>query len=57
MFYQVYDIKTFSFCFLYFSSIADVTALSILYIQHPNKHNNEQFNVKAILKKKDSNPC
>ena len=39
-------------------SIANV-ALSILYIRHPNKHNNQQFNVKAILqqKKKDSDPC
>ena len=43
--------------FPYFSSIANVVALSILYITHPNKHNNEQFNVKAILQKKDSNPC
>ena len=51
-------IKNFSFC--YFSSIANVVALSILYITHPNKHNNHQFNVQAILqkkKKKDSNPC
>ena len=35
--------------FLYFSSIANVVALSILYIRHPNKHNDQQFNVKAIL--------
>ena len=32
-------------------SIANV-ALSILYIRHPNKHNNQQFNVKAILQQK-----
>ena len=56
MFYQVYHIKIFSFPLLYFLSIANVIALSILYLKHPNKHNNHQFNVKAILKKKDSNP-
>ena len=41
--------EIFSFCF---SSIANVIALSILYIRHPNKHNNQQFNVKAILQEK-----
>ena len=50
MFYQVYHIKIFSLPFLYFSSIANVIALSILYVKHPNKHN-QQCNVKAILKK------
>ena len=44
--------KIFSFPFLYFSSNANVIALSILYVKHPNKHNNQQFNVKSILKKK-----
>ena len=29
-----------------------------MYVKHPNKHNDQEFNVKAILqKKKDSNPC
>ena len=28
-----------------------------LYITHPNKQNNQQFNGKAILQKKKSNPC
>ena len=51
MFYQVYHIKIFSLPFLYFSSIANVIALSILYVKHPNKHN-QQYNVKAILKKR-----
>ena len=51
MFYQVYHIKVFSFSFLYFSNIANVIALSILYVKHTNKRNNQQFNVKAILKK------
>ena len=37
--------------------MANVVALSLLYITHPNKHNNQQFNVKAILQKKDSNSC
>ena len=27
------------------------------YITHPNKQNNQQFNGKAILQKKKSNPC
>ena len=49
---QVYHIKIFSFSFLYFSCIANAIALSILYIKHPNKYNNQQFNVKAILQKK-----
>ena len=52
MFYQVYHIKIFSFSFLYFSSIANVIAVSIMYVKHPKEHNNQQFNVKAILKKK-----
>ena len=52
MFYQVYHIKIFSFFFLYFLSITNVIALSILYVKHPNKRNNQQFNVKAILKNK-----
>ena len=50
MFYQEYHIKIFSFSCLYFSSIATVIALSMLYDKHPNKHNNRQFNVKALLK-------
>ena len=49
--FSKYHIKIFSFSFLYFSSIANVIALSILYIKHPNKHN-QQFDVKAILQKK-----
>ena len=28
-----------------------------MYVKEPNKHNNQQFNVKAILQKKDSNLC
>ena len=28
-----------------------------MYVKHPNKHNDQEFNVKAILQKKDSNPC
>ena len=52
MFYQVYHIKIFSFFFLSFSSIANVVALSILYVKCPNKHNIQQFNVKAISKKR-----
>ena len=51
MVYQVYHIKIFSFFFLYFLSIANVIALSILYVKHLNKHNYQQCNVKAILKK------
>ena len=50
MFYQVYHINISSFSFLYFSTTADVIALSILFVKHPNKHpnkhNNQQFNVK-----------
>ena len=49
--------KIFSFSFLYLSSIAIVIVLSIMYVKEPNKHNNQQFNVKAILQKKDSNLC
>ena len=52
MFYQVYHIKIFSFFFLYFLSITNFIALSILYVKHPNKRNNQQFNVKGILKNK-----
>ena len=37
--------------------MASVIALSIFYIKHYNKHNNQQCNIKAIMKKKDSNPC
>ena len=55
-FQQVYYIKIFSFSFLYFSSIANVNALSVLHIKYPNKHSNQQFNVKVILQK-NSNPC
>ena len=40
LFYQVYHIKIFSFSFLYFSNMASVIALSILYVKHPNKHKN-----------------
>ena len=52
----MYHVEIVSFS-SFFSSIANAVALSILYITHPNKHNNQQFNVKAILEKKDSNPC
>ena len=55
MFYQVYHIKIFSFSFIYFSNMASVIALSILYAKHPNKHNNQQCNIKTTVKK-DSNP-
>ena len=48
--------KIFSF-FLYFPSIANVVVLSILHITHPNKYNNQQFHVKAILQKQDPNQC
>ena len=52
MFYQVYHIKIFSFSFLYFSNMANVIALSTLYVKDPNKYNNHQCNIKAIVKKK-----
>ena len=52
MFYLVSHIKICSFSFPYFSSIANVIAQSILYVKHCNEHNNQQCNVKAILKKK-----
>ena len=52
MFYQVYHIKIFSFSFTYSSNMASVIALSILYAKHPNKHNNQQCNIKTIVKKK-----
>ena len=52
MFYQVDHIKIFSFSFLYVSSTANVIALPILHVTHPNKRNNQKFNVKAILEKK-----
>ena len=42
--------KIFSFSFLYFSDIANVIALAILYAKPPNQHNYWQFNVKAILR-------
>ena len=32
--------------------MASVIAISILYAKHPNKHNNQQYNIKAIMKKK-----
>ena len=32
--------------------MASVIVLSILYVKHPNKHNNQQFNIKAIVKKR-----
>ena len=57
---QVYIYHTFSFSFLYFSSIANVTAFSLLQIKDTDKHNYQQFNVKTILKKKTHtyfNPC
>ena len=50
-FNQVYHTKIFRFSFIYFSSIENVIALSILYVKHPNKHNN-QFNAKELLKEK-----
>ena len=37
--------------------MATVIALSILYLKHPNKHNNLQCNIKSDHEKKDSNPC
>ena len=52
MFYQVHHIKIFSFSFLYLSNMAIVTAFSILYVKHRNKNNNQQCNIKAIMKKK-----
>ena len=52
MFYQVYHIKIFSSSFLYISNMASVIALSILYVKHPNKHSNQQCNIKAVVKKK-----
>ena len=42
----------FSFSFLYSSNIANVTALSMLYVKHPNMRNNMQPNLKAIWKEK-----
>ena len=59
MFYEVYHIKIFNFFFLSFSSLENVIAVLILYAKHPNKHTNQQCNVKTILKKKkkDFNPC
>ena len=53
MFYEVYHIKIFSIYFLYFSSLANVIAVLILYAKHPNKHTNQQCNAKTILKKKE----
>ena len=50
MFYQVYHITIFSFSFLYFSNMTNVIALSILFVKHPNKHN-QQCN-KSNLEKK-----
>ena len=54
MFYQVLHIMIFSFSF-YFSNMASVIVLSILYVKH--KHNNQQCNIKVTMGKKDSNPC
>ena len=51
MFYQVYHIKIFSFSVLPFSNMASVIALSILNVKHPNKHDNQQCNIKALVKK------
>ena len=31
--------------------MASSLALSILHVKHPNKHNNQQCNVQAIVKK------
>ena len=45
------DIKIFSFSFI-FQLITNVVALSTWCITHPNKHNNQQFNVKPFLQKK-----
>ena len=45
-------LKIFSFSFLYFSNMASVIALLILYVKYPNKENNQQCNIKVILKKK-----
>ena len=39
----------FTFSFLPFSNIANVIGHSTLYVRHPNKLNNQQFNVKANL--------
>ena len=52
MFYQVYNIKIFSSSFLYFSSNANVIALSILYAM---QYKRMQYNIKEILKKKIPN--
>ena len=57
MFYHEYHSNIFSFPFLYLSSIVYVIALSILYVKHPNKHNNRRCSINAIFFKKESNPC
>ena len=57
MFYHEYHSNIFSFPFLFLSSIVYVIALSILYVKHPNKHNNRQCSINAIFFKKESNPC
>ena len=33
--------------------MANVVVLSTLYVKHPYKHNNQQFDVKATLQKKN----
>ena len=48
------EIPLICFSILYFIALASVIALSILYVKHPNKHNNQQCNIKAIMKKKIS---
>ena len=45
------EIPLICFSILYFIALASVIALSILYFKHPNKHNNQQCNIKAIMKK------
>ena len=32
--------------------MVSVIALSVLYAKHTNKHNDQQYNIKAIVKKK-----
>ena len=53
--------EIFSFSFLYFSNMVSVIPLSILYVKHFYKHNNQQFNIKAIARKKKKkipiHPC
>ena len=51
--FRITSLRFLVFFFLYFSSIANVIALSILYVKHLNKHNSQQCNVKVILTKKE----